>query len=60
MIRGFTDLRSPLASNLETQIAERSGVCSASSAKQIPVIFSTVAYDADLQEAGYWIPQDSI
>jgi nicotinamidase-related amidase len=55
MIRGFTDLRSPLASNLDSQIdAIRSMLCAARE-RDIPIIFSTVAYDADLQEAGIWI-----
>ena len=55
IIRAFTDLRSPLASNLDDQIAAIRSMLAAARERNIPVIFSTVAYDADLQEAGIWI-----
>jgi maleamate amidohydrolase len=55
IIRAFTDLRSPLASNLDDQIAAIRSMLAAARERDIPVIFSTVAYDADLQEAGIWI-----
>jgi maleamate amidohydrolase len=55
IIRAFTDLRSPLASNLDDQIAAIRTMLAAARERDIPVIFSTVAYDADLQEAGIWI-----
>jgi maleamate amidohydrolase len=55
IIRAFTDLRSPLASNLDDQVAAIRTVLAAARERDIPVIFSTVAYDADLQEAGIWI-----
>jgi maleamate amidohydrolase len=55
IIRAFTDLRSPLASNLDDQIAAIRTMLAAARERDIPIIFSTVAYDADLQEAGIWI-----
>ncbi len=55
LIRAFTDLRSPLASNLDSQIRATRELLVVARERAIPVIFSTVAYDAELQEAGIWI-----
>ena len=55
LITGFTDLRSPLAGQLEGQLAATNDLLEPARALGIPVIFSTVAYDAELQEAGIWI-----
>jgi len=55
MICGFTDLRSPLASNLDSQIGAIRSMLGVARERDVPIIFSTVAYDADLQEAGIWI-----
>jgi nicotinamidase-related amidase len=55
LITGFTDLRSPLAGQLESQLAATNELLEPARALGIPVIFSTVAYDAELQEAGIWI-----
>ena len=55
IIRAFTDLRSPLASNLDDQVAAIQTLLKSARSRDVPVIFSTVAYDADLQEAGIWI-----
>ncbi|HEV7664017.1 MAG TPA: N-carbamoylsarcosine amidohydrolase [Chloroflexota bacterium] len=55
MIRGFTDLRSPLASNLDSQMVAITQLLEVAREREIPIIFSTVAYDRDLQEAGIWI-----
>jgi maleamate amidohydrolase len=55
MIRGFTDLRSPLASNLDSQMDAIRVLLEHARRSEIPIIFSTVAYDMDLQEAGIWI-----
>jgi nicotinamidase-related amidase len=52
---GFTDLRSPLAGELDSQLAATNALLEPARAAGIPVIFSTVAYDAELQEAGIWI-----
>lgn len=54
-ITGFTDPRSPLAGELDSQLAATNALLEPARAADIPVIFSTVAYDADLQEAGIWI-----
>ena len=54
-ITGFTDLRSPLAGDLDTQLAATNRLLGPARAAGIPVIFSTVAYDPELQEAGVWI-----
>jgi nicotinamidase-related amidase len=54
-ITGFTDRRSPLAGDLDSQLAATNALLAPSRAAGIPVIFSTVAYDAELQEAGVWI-----
>lgn len=54
-ITGFTDLRSPLAGDLDDQLAATNRLLAPARAAGIPVIFSTVAYDAELQEAGIWI-----
>jgi maleamate amidohydrolase len=54
-ITGFTDLRSPLAGDLDSQLAATNALLEPARAAGIPVIFSTVAYDAELQEAGIWV-----
>jgi maleamate amidohydrolase len=55
MIRAFTDLRSPLASNLDSQVEAINRLLGLTRERGLPIIFSTVAYDRDLQEAGIWI-----
>ncbi len=55
LIRGFTDSRSPLAGDLDSQLEATNALLHSARAAQIPVLFTTVAYDADLQEAGLWI-----
>lgn len=55
LIRGFTDSRSPLAGDLEGQVLATRELLARARDARIPVIFSTVAYDTDLQEAGKWI-----
>ncbi|MBA3368201.1 MAG: isochorismatase family protein, partial [Geodermatophilaceae bacterium] len=55
LIRGFTDARSPLAGDLDPQIEATNALLRSAREAQIPLIFTTVAYDADLQEAGLWI-----
>lgn len=54
-ITGFTDLRSPLAGELDAQLAATSQLLVPARAAGVPIIFSTVAYDAELQEAGIWV-----
>jgi len=55
MIRGFTDVCSPLASNMDDQIEAINQLLEVARSEQIPIIFSTVAYDANLHDAGIWI-----
>lgn len=55
LITGFTDSRSPLAGNLDSQVEATSSLLKSARSHGVPVIFTTVAYDADLQEAGLWI-----
>ncbi|SFO49259.1 Nicotinamidase-related amidase [Pseudonocardia ammonioxydans] len=55
MITGFTDSRSPLSGDLEPQVGAIRQLLEPAREAGIPVIFSTVAYDRDLQEAGLWI-----
>lgn len=55
VIRGFTEAQSPLASDLDTQVEATQRLLALARKSGLPVVFSTVAYDADLQEAGKWI-----
>jgi maleamate amidohydrolase len=55
IIRAFADLRSPLASNLDSQVAAIKQLLAVAREKALPIIYSTVAYDRELQEAGIWI-----
>jgi maleamate amidohydrolase len=55
LITGFTDLRSPLAGDLDSQLDATNALLEPARKAGIPVVFSTVAYDAELQEAGLWI-----
>jgi nicotinamidase-related amidase len=54
MIRGFTDERSPLASNLDREVENTSRILEAARAAGAPVLLSTVSYDEALDEAGLW------
>ena len=54
-ITAFTDLRSPLAGDLDSQLTAANALLEPARAAGVPVIFSTVAYDRELQEAGLWI-----
>jgi nicotinamidase-related amidase len=55
MIRAFTEEESPLASDLSTQIAAINALLPPARAAGAPVIYTTVAYDRHLEEAGVWI-----
>jgi nicotinamidase-related amidase len=54
LINGFTDERSPLASNLDDEVENTRRVLEAARAAGAPVIMSTVSYDEALDEAGLW------
>lgn len=55
LIRGFTDERCPLASDLTSQLDATRELLAAARGKDVPVLFTTVAYDRELQEAGLWV-----
>jgi maleamate amidohydrolase len=55
IIRAFTDLTSPLASNLDSQVEAIGRILASARERELPIIFSTVEYDSDLREAGVWI-----
>ncbi|ROZ62098.1 isochorismatase family protein [Kocuria soli] len=55
LIRGFTDTRSPLAGELDSQLRAAQQLLADARDSDIPVIFSTAAYNSDLQGAGKWI-----
>jgi maleamate amidohydrolase len=52
---GSTDQESPLACNLDKPVAETVRILEAARAAQVPVIFTTVEYGADLKEAGHFL-----
>jgi nicotinamidase-related amidase len=54
LIKAFTDAARPLGAPLESQIQATNRLLEAAQSKDVPVIFSTVAYDAKLKEAGVW------
>ncbi|PLS16851.1 carbamoylsarcosine amidase [Bacillus sp. M6-12] len=58
MVNAFTDYKNPemlLAANLDKQIVEIKQILDVARRKQIPIIFTTVAYDdGDLKDAGVW------
>lgn len=55
LIRGFTDQRSPLGGELETQVEAVQTLLAAARKSGVPSIFTTVSYGTDLQDAGKWI-----
>jgi nicotinamidase-related amidase len=54
-IKAFTDLTSPLASNLDTEIAATQTLLEAARNRQLPVAFTTVEYDEGFRDAGVFI-----
>ncbi|MEZ5075928.1 MAG: isochorismatase family protein [Solirubrobacterales bacterium] len=55
MIRAFTEEESPLASDLADQIEAINSILPAARAAGAPIVYTTVAYDRQLAEAGVWI-----
>jgi maleamate amidohydrolase len=55
MIRAFTESESPLSSDLGDQVEAINSLLPAARLVGAPVIFTTVAYDRHLSEAGVWI-----
>ena len=55
MIKGFTDAAMPLGANLDNQIEAQKPLLDVAHERNIPVIFSTVAYEEeDIKDAGIW------
>ncbi len=54
LIRGFTDTRSPLAANLDAEVAATRSLLEEARTASAPIIFTTVTYDAALEDAGVW------
>ncbi|ATW27222.1 isochorismatase family protein [Candidatus Formimonas warabiya] len=52
--QGFTNLESPLAANLDKEVMATKKLIDAGRAKRVPVIFTTVGYEANLKDAGLW------
>jgi nicotinamidase-related amidase len=56
LIRAFTDPSSPLGADLAEQLARTRTVIEAARAAQLPVYYTSVAYeDVDLEDAGIWV-----
>ena len=54
-IVGFTDRRSPLAGDFEPELAATRRLLGAARRARVPVFFTTVAYEADLKDAGLFV-----
>ena len=54
-IRGFTDLKSPLAGNFDAEVLATRKLLLAARRTRIPVFFTTTSYDPDFREAGIFI-----
>ncbi|GAB3348278.1 isochorismatase family protein [Amycolatopsis echigonensis] len=55
MVLGFTDPRSPLAGPLDPQVEAIAALLEPAREAGFPVLFSTVAYEPGLGDAGLWI-----
>ena len=55
LIAGFTDLRSPLAGDLDPQVEATKRLLTSARGADLPIFFTTVAYRPDLSDAGTWI-----
>ena len=54
-IKGFSDLASPLAANLDKEIASTRKMLVAARKLKLPIAFTTVEYDAGYRDAGVFI-----
>lgn len=54
-IIGFTDLGSPLASELESELGATLRLLEAARSRSIPVLFTTTVYEPDLKDAGLFV-----
>ncbi len=55
LIVGFTDLESPLASDLNAVIESTRELLDAARAMSVPVFYTTTAYEPDLKDAGLFV-----
>ena len=55
LIRGFTDPESPFGTNLDAEVEATNELLSTARTFGIPVIYSTISYDASLRDAGVWV-----
>lgn len=55
-VNAFTNYRgdSPLASNLDEEVAHCARIVAAARAAAVPIIYTTVTYEPDLRDAGLW------
>jgi nicotinamidase-related amidase len=54
-IKAFTDLSSPLASNLDSEIAATRQLLEVARERKLPIAFTTVEYDEGFRDAGVFI-----
>jgi nicotinamidase-related amidase len=52
---GFTDPESTLGSDLTAEVAATKRLLDAARAKGLPVVFTTIGYDASLKDGGLWL-----
>jgi nicotinamidase-related amidase len=55
LIRGFTDPECPVGSDLTGEVKATRQVLDAAREKGQPVIFTTIAYEPNLKDAGIWL-----
>jgi len=54
-IKSFTDPASPLGSNLDAEVEATGRLLALARRKRLPTVFTTVAYDPNLREAGVFV-----
>ncbi len=54
-IYGFTDPSTPLGGDFSAQLVVTDGLLSAFRRDRLPVVYTTIAYEPDLRDAGMWI-----
>ncbi len=55
LIKGFTSSESPFGSDLDSQVQATRQLLDVARRRGFPVIYSTIAYDASLRDAGLWL-----
>ncbi len=54
-INGFTDPSTPLGGDLSSELAVTNELLAAFRVNGLPVVYTTIGYEADLRDAGMWI-----